>query len=71
MVVQLQQLNLSSVLVVATSDGRVEFRERATMELLPADMLADKVSGLVQLGFSFADTAPCQSNPDASLTATT
>ena len=53
-----QQISLSTVLVLTYSDGTVEFRDRTTMDVLPRDETMDQVSSLGQVGFDFPDTGP-------------
>lgn len=60
LILQIQQFSQGLILAFYYSDGSVEFRDRANMELLPLDNTNDKVCGLVQLGFGFGDTEPCR-----------
>ena len=61
-VISLNQMNLSTVLSFTYSNGAIEFRDRASMELIEADESFGKVSSLQQLGFSFPSDEPCQSS---------
>jgi len=53
-----QQISLSTVLVLTYSDGTIESRDRIIMEALPRDERLDQVSSLGQVGFDFPDTDP-------------
>ena len=58
-VLQVYQLNLSTMLAFAFSDGSIEFRARS-LEYLAIDEGMNKASGLVQVGFMFRETEPCE-----------
>ncbi|MCJ1388619.1 mediator complex subunit [Xylographa bjoerkii] len=57
--IDLQQINLSTALAVAYSDGSVDFRDRFTMQNMVPDEEPDKVTSLIQVGFGFQATDPC------------
>ncbi|KAG7006694.1 hypothetical protein G7Y79_00013g034660 [Physcia stellaris] len=48
-----QQLQLSTILAIAYSDGSIEVRDRLTMEIVQQDNVLEQVSGLGQIGFEF------------------
>lgn len=57
--VSLNQMNLSTVLSFAYSNGAIEFRDRASMKLIEADDNFGRVSSLQQIGFTFSSDEPC------------
>ncbi|OCL01533.1 hypothetical protein AOQ84DRAFT_443946 [Glonium stellatum] len=46
------------ILVLCQSDGSIEFRNRASMDVITADYIQDKVSTLPQAGFAFSTAEP-------------
>ena len=61
-VVSLCQMNLSTVLSLACSNGTIDFHDRASMKLIEADENFGKVSSLQQLGFSFSSDETSESS---------
>ena len=58
--INIQQLNLSTVIATAYSDGCVDFRDRTTLEILPSDDKTRQVSSLGQIGFTMSGAEPCK-----------
>ena len=62
----LQQVNISTTLVLAWSDGSVELRDSQSLEPVPLDG-EEQISGLGQVGFTFLANRPCMlATPDKS-----
>ena len=59
--VQIQSLNLNTILVLAYADGAVEFRDRTSLQNISLNEGPDKVTSLFHIGFGFPDVQPCQS----------
>ncbi|KAI4179860.1 MAG: hypothetical protein L6R41_007600 [Letrouitia leprolyta] len=59
-IIAVQQLNFGTTLVLCTSDGGVEFRNRTTLDLLPPDDTPAQVSGISPVGLGFVDDNPCK-----------
>ncbi len=60
-----QQVNVGTALAMSYSDGTVDLRDRATLELLPRDG-NDRISSLAQVGFSFPARGPGASSSSSS-----
>ena len=58
--VQIQLLNLNTILVFAYADGVVEFRDRASLQNISLNEGPDKVTSLFHIGFGFPDVQSCQ-----------
>jgi len=59
-VVQIQLASDNITLVIAYSDGSVEFRDRTTLQNLPMDDMPNKATSLPQIGFRFGTAEPCE-----------
>lgn len=57
----IQQINYGKVILLAYSDGSIEYRDRATMQVTFNDGDLDRVWHLSQIGFTYADEEPCRS----------
>jgi len=59
-VISVHQMNLSTVISLAFSNGAIEFRDRVSMKLIESDDNFIKVSSMQQIGFSFSSDEPCE-----------
>lgn len=59
-VICLTQMNLSTLLSFAYSNGAIEFRDRASMKLIEVDDNFGRVSSLQQIGFGFPSDELCK-----------
>lgn len=59
-VVSVQVLNIGTVVAFGFSDGTIEFRNRADLEMLPQDETSNQALNLSQIGFEFPFDGPCR-----------
>ena len=58
LLLSVQEVSLSTVLVMKYSDGTIEFRDRSSMIVLSRDDITKQVSSLFQVGFDFLAASP-------------
>ncbi|MCJ1266503.1 mediator complex subunit [Lobaria immixta] len=59
LLLSLQDVYLSTILVLTYGDGSIEFRDRTGVGVLPRDDIARQVSSMYQVGFDFSDMGTC------------
>lgn len=63
LLLSLQDVYLSTILVLTYGDGSIEFRDRTGVGVLPRDDIARQVSSMYQVGFDFSDMGTCTFGP--------
>lgn len=71
LLISLQDVYLSTVLVLTYSDGTIEFRDRIGLGVLARDDISKQVSSMYQVGFDFCDAGACKLRPSSSRDAIT
>ena len=61
-IIAIHVIQFGKVISIAFSDGSVEYRERSTMQEVYTEPSLERVMTLHQVGYTYADDAPCESH---------